>query len=95
MPGPFTERPVVTVAESPACHLCDDAKQALAALARDFPLTIRVVGIETEEGRALVAEHRPAMAPLVLVDGAFFSAGRLPRKKLIKLLQTRAAVVEA
>jgi len=36
-----------------------------------------------------VAVHRPAMNPLVLVDGAFFSSGRLPRKKLITLLERR------
>ena len=29
------------------------------------------------------------MNPLVLVDGQFFSSGRLPRKKLIKLLERR------
>ncbi len=34
----------------------------------------------------------PGMFPLVLVDGAFFSVGRLPRKKLRKLLVARAVV---
>jgi hypothetical protein len=29
------------------------------------------------------------MFPLVLVDGAFFSSGRLPRKKLARLLDRR------
>ena len=81
--------PVVTVVHAPACHFCHDAEVALAVLARDFPLVVRSVGIDTDEGRALVAEHRPAMNPLVLVDGSFFSAGRLPRKKLTKALQRR------
>jgi len=80
---------VVTVVHAPACHFCHDAEEALAALAGDFPLVVRSVGIETDEGRALVAEHRPAMNPLVLVDGEFFSAGRLPRKKLTKALHSR------
>lgn len=83
------DRPVVTVVHAPACHFCHDAEEALAVLARDFPLVVRSVGIDTDEGRALVAEHRPAMNPLVLVDGSFFSAGRLPRKKLTKALQRR------
>jgi len=30
------------------------------------------------------------MYPLVLVDGAFFSFGKLPRKKLRRLLERRA-----
>jgi hypothetical protein len=31
------------------------------------------------------------MNPLILVDGDFFSSGRLPRKKLTRLLEARAA----
>jgi hypothetical protein len=31
------------------------------------------------------------MFPVVLVDGALFSVGRLPRGKLRKLLEARAA----
>jgi thiol-disulfide isomerase/thioredoxin len=84
--------PVVTVVHAPACHFCHDAEEALTALAQEYPLVIRRVGIETMEGRALMAEHRPAMNPLVLVDGQLFSAGRLPRKKLAKVLQGRRAV---
>ena len=33
------------------------------------------------------------MFPLVLVDGAFFSVGRLPRRKLRKVLTARGAAV--
>lgn len=79
----------VVVVHAPACHLCDDAEQALALLAERFPLDVRVVELESERGRRLQAEHRPALSPLILVDGAFFSAGRLPRRKLEKLLSTR------
>ena len=43
------------------------------------------------EGAALVAEHHAPMFPLVLVDEAFFSAGRLPRGKLRRLLGTVAS----
>ena len=85
-------RPVaVTVVHSPACHFCDDAAEALQALRASYAITVSVVHIESEIGAALVAKHRPAMNPLVLVDGDFFSSGRLPRKKLVKLLQHRGA----
>jgi hypothetical protein len=77
---------VVTLVEAPACHLCEDAKLTLAALARSYPLTVHVVSIGDEPGRALMQEHRAPMSPLVLLDGAYFSSGRLPRRKLERRL---------
>lgn len=84
-----SDLPVVTVVQAPACHFCDDAKQALTAMSQQTPLVVRTVDIDSDEGRALIAEHRPAMNPLVLLDGRYFSSGRLPRKKLAKALQDR------
>ena len=80
----------VVVLSSPACHLCEDALEALAELGAQFPIRVREVGMETPEGRELVHVHRPAMPPAVLVDGVLFSAGRLPRKKLRRLLERAA-----
>ena len=77
---------VVTLVEAPACHLCEDAKSALAVLAQSYPMTVRVVSIDGEPGRALMHEHRAPMSPLVLLDGEYFSSGRLPRRKLEKRL---------
>lgn len=77
----------VTVVHAPACHFCDDAEHALSVLAERFPVTVRMIAMESDEGRRLTAKHRPAMNPLILVDDRFFSAGRLPRKKLTALLE--------
>lgn len=77
---------VVTLVEAPACHLCEDAKSALAALARSYPITVQVVSIQDKPGRALMDHHRAPMSPLVLLDGQYFSSGRLPRRKLEKRL---------
>lgn len=79
----------VTVVHAPACHFCEDAERTLDALGEGFHLEVSVVDVDSGHGRSLVAEHRPAMNPLVLVDGRFFSAGRLPRRKLEKLLRSR------
>lgn len=76
----------VTVVHAPACHFCEDAERELANLSQRFAIDVRRVEVDSPEGRALVAHHRPAMNPLVLLDGGFFSTGRLPRKKLTKLL---------
>jgi len=82
----------VTVVHAPACHYCEDAEVALRDLAEHHPIDVRVVEIDSPEGLRLVATHRPAMNPLVLVDGAYFSSGRLPRKKLVKLIGARDLV---
>ncbi len=80
----------VVVLSSPACHLCEDALEALAELGREFPIRLREVEMETPEGRELLRTHRPAMPPAVLIDGSLFSVGRLPRKKLRRLLERAA-----
>lgn len=87
------ERVEVTVVHTLACHFCDDAKAALDEIARDYPLRVEFVDASEPRGTALVLEHRAGMFPLVLVDGQFFSVGRLPRKKLRKLLARRPSAV--
>lgn len=84
-------RVAVTVVHSPACHFCDDALEALAELGASYAFDVSVVEITDAVGATLVAVHRPAMNPLVLVDGQFFSSGRLPRRKLTALLESRGA----
>jgi len=84
----------VTLVTAPACHFCEDAQATLAELAQDCPLSLREVAAESSEGQALLHAHGAGMFPLVLVDGAFFSAGRLPRRKLARLL-TRPASTPA
>lgn len=79
----------VTVVESPGCHFCADAHQALDQFAISYPLDVNTVDACSDAGRLLMAQHRAAMSPLVLLDGVFFSHGRLPRRKLTKALTTR------
>ena len=79
----------VTVVESDACHFCDDAHRVLEELANCYPLVVDAVSVRTAAGQELVSRHRAAFSPLVLIDGAFFSHGRLPRRKLTKVLRAR------
>lgn len=87
--APPSARVQVTLVHAEACHFCDDAGAALAEFAREYPLDIRLVPLESPEGMAAFADHRPAMSPLILVDGEYFSSGRLPRKKLRALIHER------
>lgn len=97
--GPVVRTVRVTVVEAPACHYCDDALEALHAMAREMASTatgsllpstlleIETVNVRDPRGAALMRDHRAAMSPLVLLDGEFFSQGRLPRRKLAAALR--------
>ena len=89
-PQPATS---VTLVHAPACHLCADAQEALAEIARDHPLTVELIAAGEPRGAALLQAHRAPMLPLVLVDGELFSWGRLPRRKLRKRLGATTAGV--
>ena len=82
----------ITLITAPGCHFCDDARQALTQLAAEgAAIKLQLVEATSPAGLALLAEHRPPMNPLVLIDGTYFSAGRLPRRKLQALLDRRSA----
>ena len=85
----------VTVVHAPACHFCDDARTTLAKLADTYAIDVELIEAGSDRGRGLLAEHRAGMFPLVLIDEAYFSVGRLPRKKLRKLLDARSAAAMA
>lgn len=84
--------PTITIVEAPGCHFCTDAHEALAELVEQgHHLQISTVDATTPHGLALMQRHRAGLSPLVLVDGAFFSHGRLPRRKLARLLEHRSS----
>ena len=74
--------PQATLLTTAACHLCEDAHGELSARAERGELSLKVTDAESEEGRRLVATHRPAMFPLVLLDGRPLGHGRLSRRRL-------------
>ena len=78
---------VVTLVTTSSCHLCEDAKAALAEFESEFGLVWRDVDASTPEGWALLAQYRPALLPLLALNGEMFSVGRLPRKKLRRALE--------
>lgn len=90
-PGPLR----VTVVEAPACHFCEQAKRELARLAERHALDVSVVGLTDPRGADLMRRHRAGMSPLVLLDGELFSVGRLPVRKLTRLLEQRAVEGQA
>lgn len=85
--------PVVTLVTASGCHLCDEAHTTLTAMIDGgASISLDVVAASSDLGRILIARHRPPMNPLVLIDGSYFSAGRLPRRKLEALLRRRTSI---
>jgi glutaredoxin len=90
--GAVTATPAtVTLVESRGCHFCADAEDALTDAAKDFDMRIHRIDTRSPEGLAMIQEFGAAMSPLVLLDGAFVSAGRLPRRKLLQARLDRPA----
>lgn len=74
---------------SASCHLCEDAQAAVTDLAPPFDLEVRIVDAASSEGWALLSRYGAGMLPLAILDGEWFSSGRLPRKKLQRELERR------
>lgn len=82
-------RSTLVLAVSASCHLCEDAQEASAEMAADFELDVRIVDAASSEGWALLSRYGAGLLPLAILDGEWFSAGRLPRRKLRKVLEER------
>jgi glutaredoxin len=82
--------PGVTLLVTTGCQYCEDARSELSARSSRAELNLDIVSVGSAYGKALQAAHRPAMFPLVLIDGKRFSVGRLPRRKLDRALSKRA-----
>ena len=81
----------ITLLTSPACKLCDHAKEVLDRLAEERDLMVETVSIESGRGRQLMLEHKVAFPPGVLIDGHAFSYGRLSERKLRRELARRTS----
>lgn len=79
----------VTLLTQAHCGFCEQAQETLERLAREYPLTLTSVNLASAEGHQLALKHGIIFAPGVLLDGAFFSYGRLSERKLRRALAAR------
>lgn len=82
MPAPLK----VTYVTAPVCHLCDHGRQVLAELGEHLPLDVAEIDLDSAEGRRLLATHRFAFPPAVIVDDTLIAHGRLSARRLARLL---------
>ncbi|MGN2642157.1 MULTISPECIES: glutaredoxin family protein [Nocardia] len=76
----------ITLLTRSDCGLCEHAKQVLARVGQDYPLTVTEIDLRTEDGQRLAATAGVLFAPGVLVDGEPFSHGRVSERKLRRTL---------
>lgn len=69
------------------CHHCEQAKEVLESLRDEYGLNVRELPLESDEGRRLGLETGALFPPVVLLDGKYFSYGRLSERKLRKALR--------
>lgn len=75
--------PQVVLYTRPGCHLCDDVKQHLAALATELTFSVDEVNIESEPALRVRYGHD---IPVVTVEGREAFRHRFDESRLRKLL---------
>ena len=70
------------------CAFCDRAHEILDRLQREYPLSVRIVDIDSDEGHTQAQEGGVMFAPGVFIEGSPFSYGRLSERKLRKELDS-------
>lgn len=81
---------VITLLTQADCTLCEHAKEVLAKVGADHPLTITEIDLGSDEGRRLAVEAGVFFAPGVLLDNRPFGYGRLSERRLRHALTSAA-----
>lgn len=71
------------------CAFCDQAKQILARLAAEYPLTVATLYLQSPEGQALALRGGVLFPPGIFLDGEAFSYGRPSERRLRRELERR------
>ncbi|MGQ0481969.1 MAG: glutaredoxin family protein [Pseudonocardia sp.] len=79
----------ITMLTQPDCAFCEHAEQVLVRVGHDYPLVIRRIALESEEGREMAVRHGVLFAPGVLLDGELVGYGRLSERRLRRQLSRR------
>jgi hypothetical protein len=77
------------------CGFCEQAKEILGRLAREYWLSVSMLDMGSPEGQRLALEGGLLFPPGVLIDGEPFSYGRLSERKLRRELDRRLGFVDS
>jgi len=76
----------VTILIQSDCGFCDQAKEILDRLQREYPLEISCMDIGSGEGQVLAMEGAILFPPGIFLDGVALCYGRPSERKLRKAL---------
>ena len=76
------------------CGLCEQAREILERLSREYWLSVSTLDMGSPEGQRLSTRGGLIFPPGVLIDGEPFSYGRLSERKLRRELDRRQGFVE-
>lgn len=79
----------VTVLTREDCAFCDQAKEVITRLAKDYPLTLSELHMDSPSGQDMAARGGVMFPPGIFLDDQPFSYGRLSEKKLRRELDRR------
>ena len=85
----MTKSVQVTVLTQANCDFCDQAKDLFTRLSTEYPLEVRELDLETDEGRRLAESGAMMFAPGIVFDGKPFSYGRPSERKIRRELNRR------
>ena len=71
------------------CAFCEQAREILARLATEYPLTVSTLDLGSPAGQALALRGGILFAPGIFLDDEAFSYGRPSERKLRRELDRR------
>ena len=82
----MTAAPRLTLYSKPGCHLCDDMKHVIEAVAARVPLTLDIVDISTDR---TLADRYGLEIPVLLIEGKKAAKHRVTERELEEKLRRR------
>lgn len=81
----------VTIISSADCDNCTEVKEFLEQLRLEQPaLAIEELKIDSPGGQELAIEHGILASPGLLIDGKFFSMGKVDKEQLEEKLRSKS-----
>ncbi len=92
--GEHHRRIMILLLTQEHCGFCEQAKDILGRLSREYWLSVSTLDMASPEGQRLAVEGGLLFSPGILIDGKPFSYGRLSERKLRQELDRRLGFVE-